>query len=116
MQELKSSREGVIIEKVEDKKGMDMDTCLMMMKCGNMGNDRSQEEIATSLLILEIDILEMTIVGMIGKGDTMATETAIEREINGDMMIEIEIEIVDILTVIAIAIGGGSTCTFQYWL
>ena len=127
MQEPNSSRDEVIIEKTDDRKGMDMDTYLTMMKCGNMGNDRNREEIVATLLIGGIDLHEMTIVdmrGMIGRGDTMATETGTGREIKGGMMIEIEIEdipvtgieieIVDILTVIAIAIDGNSTCTFAY--
>lgn len=128
MREPSSSRDEVIIEKADDRKEMDMDTYLMMMKCGNMGNDRNREEILTTLLIGGIDLLEMTIVdmrGMIGRGDTMVTGTGTGTEIKGDMMIEIEIadipvtgieiEIVDILTVTAIAINGDSTCTFAYW-
>src|SRR5271170_3618872 len=89
---LSSLRDGVIIEKGDDRRGMDMDMCLMMMKCVNMGRCRSREEIATSPLIGGTDILEMTIVdmrGMIGRGDTIAT--GIGREIKGGMMIEIEI-------------------------
>jgi hypothetical protein len=126
LREPSSSRDEVITEKADDRKGMDMDTYLMMMKCGNMGNDRNREEIGTILLIGGIDLLEMTIVdlrGMIGRGDTMATGTGTGTEIKGGMMIEIAdipvtrigIEIVDILTVIAIAIDGDSTCTFAYW-
>jgi hypothetical protein len=130
MREPSSSRDEVIIEKADDRKGMDMDTYLMMMKCENTGNDRNREEIVTTLLISGIDLLEMTIVdmrGMIGRGDTMVTETGTGTEIKGGMMIEIEIEIeiadipvtgieieiVGILTVIAI--DGDSTCTFAYW-
>ena len=96
MREPSSSRDEVIIEKADDRKGMDMDMCLMMMKCENMGNDRNREEIVTTLLISGIDLLEMTIVdmrGMIGRGDTMVTETGTGTEIKGGMMIEIEIEI-----------------------
>ena len=128
MRERSSSRDEVIIEKADDRKGTDMDTCLMMMKCGNMGNDRNREEIVMTLLISGIDLLEMTIVdmrGVIGRGDTMATETGTGKAIKGGMMIEIEIadipvtgielEIGDILTIIAIAIDGDSTCTFAYW-
>jgi hypothetical protein len=84
----------------------------------------------TTLLVGGIDIIKMTTAdmrGMIERDDTMVTEIGIWREINGDMMIEIEIEIVgipvnkieieivDILTVAAIVIAGDRTCTFAYW-
>src|SRR5271155_3644074 len=118
MRERSSSRDEVIIEKADDRKGMDMDSCLMMTKCENMGNDRNREEIVTTLLIGGINLLEMTgdMRGMTGRGDTMATETGTGTEIKGGIMIEIEIEItdipvtgieieiVDILTVVVIAI------------
>jgi hypothetical protein len=39
----------------------------------------------------------------------------IEIEIADIPVTGIEIEIVDILTVTAIAINGDSTCTFAYW-
>jgi hypothetical protein len=42
MEELSSSRDGVTIEKMRDRKETDMDMYLMMMKCGNMGESRSR--------------------------------------------------------------------------
>lgn len=122
MEELISSRDGVTIEKEDDRKEMDMDMYLMMMKCGNVGEYRNREEIAMSLPVDGIDITQMTIGNtrqIIERDDMMVRETGIGREVNGDMMTEIEIarvrvtgieiETEDILTVTAIAIDGDRT-------